>query len=78
MSLPSNRFCCSGKPQSESESKRKRKDKKIFGPSKRNEKAIENNGDSDSNCSRCTWNGLQRLGNGNKKKWKSEEELRPS
>ena len=49
----------------ESKGKIKKKTiKKILGSCQRTKKAVAHEGDGDINCSRCAWNGLQRLGKG--------------
>ena len=35
----------------------RRRIKRLLGPCKRTKKAVEHKGDSDTICSRCTWNG---------------------
>ena len=56
----SSGFCFSSWLQSENE--RKQKYRQILGSWQRAEKAVEYEGDSDTNCNWCTWNSLQRLG----------------
>ena len=53
-------FCHSSKPQSEN--KRKQKDWKVL--SKRTEKTVQHEGDSDTNCSQYTQNNTQEPGEG--------------
>ena len=55
--LPSSGFCQSGAVQSEN--KIKRKDSQILGPSPRTKKAVEDEGESKSNCNWCVRNGPQ-------------------
>ena len=58
-SLPFSAFCNSGELQSES--KRNRKDRQILEPWLRTKITEEYESKSDTNCSWCTWNGLQIL-----------------
>ena len=57
--LSSSKFCCFVRPQSKN--KRKQKDRQILGPCLRTKKIMEHEGDSDTNCSWCVWNGPLRL-----------------
>ena len=58
--------------------KEKEKERQVLGPCSGTKKAMENEGDGDANCKWRTWNVPQRLGKGDWKSWKSEDELRPS
>ena len=57
--MSSSGFCYSSK--SKSENKRGWKDRQIFGSCQRAEKAVEHDGDGDTNCSWDAWNSSQRL-----------------
>ena len=62
-------FC--GSSGSQSQNKRKEKDRQVFGSCQRAEKVVEHEGDSDANCSWCSWNGSSRKeirGNGDLEK----------
>ena len=56
----SSRFWHSSEPQGENE--RKGKDRQIPGSCQRAEEADEHEGDGDTNCSWCPWNGPQEPG----------------
>ena len=60
------------------ENKRKQKDRKIHGSCQRAEKAMEHEGDGDTNYILSTCNGTWKLENETLKIWKSEEESRQS
>ena len=47
-----------------SENQRKRDDKQLLEPCQRTKKAVEPEGEGDTNCNWCSWNGSQRLGKG--------------
>ena len=53
-------FCCSGRPQSESE--RRRRNRRVLRLCQRTERAIEHESDCDTNCCWPVWNDLQRFG----------------
>ena len=69
-------FCRLGGPQNEN--KRKRKDKQIIGTCQKTEKAIEDEGEGDSNCNWRTWNSVLKALIKDWATWKSEYEWRPS
>ena len=49
------------RPSGPHEDQRKRKERLILGPLQRTKKAIEDEGDCDTDCKWCTRNDLQRL-----------------
>ena len=60
------------------ENQRKWKNRLILGSCQRIEKVVEHKSDSDTNCSWCTWNGLQRLGKEtgtNENQWMNSDHL---
>ena len=57
--LPSSRLCCPGGQQSVHQ--RKPKERQVLGPWRRTEKAMDDNGDCDTNCNWHVWNDLQGL-----------------
>ena len=54
------------------ENKRKGKDWEVLGPGKKTKKTVEYEGNGDSICCWCTWNGLCRYGNGTGRMWNQE------
>ena len=44
------------------ETQRKRKERQVLGACQKTKKALEHEGNRDTNCNWRTWNGLQRLG----------------
>ena len=58
--MPTSGLCCPGGPQSENQSKRK--ERQVYGPCLRTEKAMKHDGDA--SCNKCTRNGPQRSGIG--------------
>ena len=58
--LSSSEFCHFSKPQSGS--KRKRNNTQIPGSCQKAEKAVEHEGDGNTSCSWCCWNGPQKPG----------------
>ena len=52
----SSGFCCSFETQSEN--KRKQKDRKYLHLARKLEKTVEHEGNGDTNCIWCTWNSL--------------------
>ena len=50
---------------------RKRKDKQILGPYQGTKNFLEYEGDADTNCRFCFWDGPQRFMKGDLKNWKS-------
>ena len=63
--MSSSALCHFSRPQSEN--KRKQKERQIPRSCLRAEKAIEQEGDSDTNCNSCVWNGPHKLGKGTDK-----------
>ena len=60
--LSSNEFCCARRSQSESENKRKQKDKQILGPCHRTEKVVEHAGDCGNIHNSGPWDSSQEHG----------------
>ena len=60
--LPNSRRCRPGGPQNENQ--RNEKSDKNLDLARELKKAMEHEGDGDTNCNWCTWNDLQRLGKG--------------
>ena len=58
--LQTSEFFRPRRPQRENQ--RKRKAWQVLGPRPRTKKAMENEGDDDTDCNCCTWNETQRLG----------------
>ena len=73
--LPPCGFCRPSGPPSQSE--RKRKERQVRRPYQRSKKAVEYEGDGDTNSNWRTWNGFPKAWKGDWNSWKSLEESRP-